>query len=62
MANCSTAQKGMHERLRTDAFSDDRPKSAIFTLFSWIRMFSGFKSRWIIPWSCRYASPFSNYV
>lgn len=52
----------MHERLRNDAFSDDRPKSAIFTLFSWIRMFSGFKSRWIIPWSCRYASPFSNYV
>ena len=60
--NCSTPQRGDVRRRRSEAFSEASPKSAIFTLFSWRRMFSGLRSRWMMPWSCRYASPFSSYA
>lgn len=60
--NCSTPQRPHERPRRSDAFKEASPKSAIFTLFSWMRMFSGLRSRWMMPCSCRYASPFSSYA
>lgn len=46
---------------RRDASSDASPKSAIFTHPPLIRTFSGFKSRWMMPASCRCDRPRNNY-